>query len=134
MKKIFLYILLCTVLLISGCGKQATSTDESNNNEEVTENVTKIAIEKEPVTKSEDEILEEIIVVDESEMKYQELLAKYENTPYKNPNKLEYIPRVGEKFNFSFCDTINNIEDIGGYQDYPEGYFVLHFSTDANDY
>lgn len=50
---------------------------------------------------------------DESEVKYQELLAKYEGTPYKEPQEITYVPRPRQGFNFVFYDTVKEIEELG---------------------
>jgi len=137
MKKVLICTLLCIFLFVTGCGKQVSPADISSNNKELDASFDEMevenSIEQSLESPPEEESSEEIIEIDESEIKYQELLAKYENTPYKNPVKLEYIPRVGENFDFSFCDTITNVEDIGGYQDIPEGYFLIHYNNNAND-
>lgn len=113
--------------LFTGCGQQ-TELVETDAEIDVLE-------ETELDNKIDAETVEETTIGDEAAVKYQELLANYEGTPYEKAQELNYIPRPRQLFNYQFFDTVTEIEEIGRLCDgWDDGtYVVVHFENEENN-
>jgi len=124
-------IMMSFLLLLSGCGQTTTSVEPENTTELTAENNAAEQADENIQT----EAAKESTPVDDTETKYQELIAKYKGTPYSEPQELGYIPQPRQSYSYVFYDTVKEIEEIGHLTDgWDDGtYVIVHFTNEEND-